>query len=552
MTNRQIILVAVVCFIVFAFLNLASINENSPVFDEVSHHIGIGYSFIKTRDFRLNSTQPPLVEELAAISMLVLNPIFPIEHPSWKNVDRTTFGYHFLYESNLNANQLVFFARLPVIFLSIILGLLIFLWVKEQYGRRAAIFSLFLYLFSPNIIAYSHIVTADICVTVFIYLSLYRFYKFILKPKLKNIIFTGIVLGLAQGSKVTALILLPLFLLFVIYQLFCTKKLRYLYGFMLMLLICFSVVFLVYLGEIKPLLVNDVDVQEKLNYIKMFTNKFFNGNPAIEQKITNFALHQPIPFATYIMNILSSSNMIFRERIFKVHFLGSYTNEVYWYFYPIVFLLKTPIPTLIFLMFALFGFKKIKPKNYLSEVILIGFLVTFTFVSLTSRLQGGVRYILPLYPGLFILISKIAEIKIKRLFFLNIVLILLCLLSFAETLKIHPHYMSYFNQLCGGPDNGWKYLRETNTDYGQDLPALANYIKKNNISNFKFLYCGTAEPKYYGLKYEGFEKSDFETPGNCIYAISVNYLESVRWAIDLKPTAKAGYTIFIYDLRKEK
>ena len=84
--------------VIFFAQATASMLQKSPTADEAAHHIATGYSFLKTRDFRLNSTAPPLMEELSAIPLLFMDGLrLPLDHPSWTSIQRTEFGWQFLF-----------------------------------------------------------------------------------------------------------------------------------------------------------------------------------------------------------------------------------------------------------------------------------------------------------------------------------------------------------------------------------------------------------------------------------------------------------------------
>jgi hypothetical protein len=531
--------------------SIFSMRQKSPVCDEVSHHIATGYSFLKTGDFRLNSTSPPLTEELAAIPLIFLNPVLPLADSSWNAIDRVTFGYKFLYEYNKNAADLVFWARIPMVILSLLCALLVFIFAKEIYGEKAGLFAMFLYVFCPNIVAYSGLAIPDIGVTFFMLLAMYTFYRFLLKPTHRNVIFSGITLGFAEAAKYSALILFPVFFILIICKALADKQWKYILSLAGIIAVCYCVVFMSYRLEVKPLLKNDIDVKEKISFIEKGIDKVFGGNnQAIKSKAIDFALHTPIPFATYIMNILAETNLVF-VKDFGVFLMGERSRSGWWYYYPVVFLLKTPIPLLLLLLLAILFCLKVKPVNIWAERLIMCFLALFTIACLLTKLQLSVRYILPLYPLLFIYISKITKVRIKKQFILVLAVSALSLWYVFDALKIYPNYLAYFNQFAGGPDNGWRYLRDANIDYGQDLPALARYLRKNNISKIKLSYFGTADPAYYGIKFEPLKEEEIIKPADSVYAISVNCIYGINWIEKIKPTAKAGYSIFIYDLRRK-
>jgi hypothetical protein len=68
---------------------------------------------------------------------------------------------------------------------------------------------------------------------------------------------------------------------------------------------------------------------------------------------------------------------------------------------------------------------------------------------------------------------------------------------------IFPHYLAYFNELAGGPRNGWHSLADSNIDWGQDLPGLKTWLDRNNIREPVYLsYFGTADPRFYQISYK--------------------------------------------------
>ena len=157
-------------------------------------------------------------------------------------------------------------------------------------------------------------------------------------------------------------------------------------------------------------------------------------------------------------------------------------------------------------------------------------------------------------------------IKFKFLFLLLVWYLL-------ESLYIHPHYLSYFNQFAGGPKNGWKFLVDSNIDWGQDLKGLRSYIRKEKISDVIFSYFGTACYGDIGFSYQPLlmihakpnEKNikvNSLTPEKEILAISVTHLQGVYlnkffgpdmffWLKRKKPIERIGYSIYVYDITND-
>ena len=119
-----------------------------------------------------------------------------------------------------------------------------------------------------------------------------------------------------------------------------------------------------------------------------------------------------------------------------------------------------------------------------------------------------------------------------------------------EALIVFPHYLSYFNEFVGGSSNGYRYLRDSNVDWGQDLKGLGKFVKENNYPEVALFFFGPASPDFYGIPYRRLEPSEFKKPIKAVYAIGAHFIDQVEWTKDVKPTKIIGYSVFVYDLRQ--
>jgi hypothetical protein len=149
-----------------------------------------------------------------------------------------------------------------------------------------------------------------------------------------------------------------------------------------------------------------------------------------------------------------------------------------------------------------------------------------------------------------------------------VVILLLSLL--AIDLWIHPHYLSFFNVVAGGPANGQRIAVDSNIDWGQDLLRLQRWLDEYEVDTVKLGWFGTADPDYYGLRYEplpGFPREPFRqqwteppfdpaAPEPGIYAISASSLWELPlaqknvypWFREREPDDRIGYSILIYEV----
>lgn len=546
--------------IIFFLLVLTSVSTKSPICDEAGHHIAAGYSYVKTGDFRMNPAGPPLIRILMGFPLLFLDLKIPTDHPSWSSIASTDFSYQFLYVYNKDADKIVFLSRLPMILVSTLMGLIVFLWSKRFYGYKGAVFALFLYTFSPAILANAGLAMLDTSCAFFIFLAAFRFWVYIKEKTVFNAVLCGVCFGLAQSAKLTSLILYPIFLILAAADIVLCKKetrislsLKLFKDISVICLTGFFVLWATYFFEFKPLLKNAPDLEEKIEYIKKFSKIVpFVDKDRFSGALIYFAKNIPIPLSAYLISISGIARSVaFGDQ--KLFFMGRNFMGGSKIYYTVLFLIRTPLPFIILLILSVFLFRKTKRIDTISGLFLIvPIAVIFTAVSF-SKLQGGIRYILPVYPFLFVLMGGLVTVNAnsivrgaKGIFYI------LCAWYAVSSVAAFPHYIAYFNELTGGPD-GFGYRITSDADWGQDFKELKKYIDKNNIKSIKLLCFGSSSPEYYGIPYEEFQERENMSPiAGKYYAISSRFLPKIKWADQYAPIDKVAHNIFIYYIIDEK
>ena len=182
------------------------------------------------------------------------------------------------------------------------------------------------------------------------------------------------------------------------------------------------------------------------------------------------------------------------------------------------------------------------------------------------------RYVLPIFPFVFIWIGRIAAVFASRQRIMQALFGATLAWSIASSLWIYPHSLSYFNELAGGPLGGPKYLLGSNIDWGQDLLFLKRWLAEHpKAKPLTLAYFGPDDPASLGVQYtlpeqftEGRNDDKTSIPSGS-YAISANLLYGSSWSIwkrdrtkttfthdvaaqfnRLNPIGMAGYSIYIY------
>ncbi|MEK7593326.1 MAG: glycosyltransferase family 39 protein [Patescibacteria group bacterium] len=634
----------------FVLMFSASVKESATM-DELAH-IPSGYGYVKYFDYRLNPEHPPLVKALAAFPLLFQSAggriNFPTDSPRWQEDvnGQWAVGAQFLYESGNDADKIIQWSRLGPMLLTLILIIFIYIWAKELIGRWWALFPAFLFSLSPTVLAHGHYVTTDLGAALGIFIATYYFVRFLFEQSRKNLFLAGIVFGLAQLMKFSAVLLIPffIFLMAVFYiwktgfewqetaplariKRFAIRALRYAKALILVFVIGYILVYLVYAAFV----VNYPVEKQKADTEFILTS--FAGNP--DQNWESCKLKSDISLSRRVrclaeINIYMAGNKILRpmgEYMLGVlmvmqrssggntgYFLGEVSAAGWWYYFPVVFALKEPLPSLILIFLALllsvwrivknFKGQMSKVRSLLSdyfgthfaEFSMISFVLFYWLYSVKSPLNIGVRHILPTLPFIYILsagavkkwvnfdalaifgggdfLKKITS-TIKNLFFISFkagLIIILIIWYFGETLIGAPYYISYFNQIGGGVFNGYKYVVDSNYDWGQDLKRFAQWVdSRNDVKKIAIDYFGGGNPGYYlGDKAEYWQsaKGNPKLYGINWLAISINNLQGAlgelhpgqlrnpkdeyRWLKEIKnpyePDFKVGTSIFIYKL----
>ena len=585
--NKKEIFLLVVLLSAFLFQSAVTLKNTNLAFDD-PYAITTGYYFLKHMDTSMFVLHPPLSYILGGFPLLFLDIEMPYSYDECKNIGFYPCAQEFFFNSDNDPERMGIYARIPFIFISLLLGLLLFFFSKELYGSKAAFFSLALYVFSPTILGFNTHAFNDLLLTLFIFSTIYLLWKLLAQGYTKTrLILIGISVGLAIASKFTAALLFPIIILLFSIKIFQHKKNRrkilkkFAVKFVLILLISFIVLYSTYFFSFGTV-ADSIPARNAQLIDSTIGGKF--GEESLSYKLINFAVHDlKIPMPGAFAGVAGQFYMESTSGV-KVTYLN---GEVYsggrWYYLLEVLLIKTPLPLIIFFFTALF-FLITNPKKFKREFIVLLPILVFLGIHFTrSNYNNGLRYILPIIPFIFMFSSGILNIRLKKSIHNILFKVLIgILLSWyiLSAIFVMPNYLAYFNEFIGGPENGHNYLLGANLDQGQDLKKLSDYLKENNIGTIKLSYHGMFDPSYFNISYEPLPMEyylpwapEYRHPGykpyehpeeyieDCskkegIIAISVTNLHNVflfnkscfNWLSDYEPIKKIGYTIHVYDV----
>ncbi len=598
----------VVVLVILAIMFTAEITsaiQSSQIIDEAPH-IAAGYSYVRLWDFHLNPEHPPLIKMMAGFPLLFMK-LSPLsENPGWLSNNQWYAGQWLLYHNTVDHFWLLFWGRLPIMLLSIVLGLIIFKWAKELFGLGGGLLALLFYAFDPTTIAHARWITTDLGIALFMFATLYMFSRYLKRPTLKRLLLFAFILGLALVAKFSAVILIPLMLVYYLiarWQGWPRNVLpasttgqkpkwpaRFWPSLLMILVVVFFTVWATYGFEVKTTF-SDPEVSvgfapgkstqqfDKL-WLK-FVNQITDTNTSLGHLTERLAKTVPVPAYTFAKGFAVLANHNYWGH--SSYLLGQYSRVGWWYYFIIAFLVKTPLVTLLFtfVLLSLFVAWLVRhsrvvegstppPAGWfrdfyhklrrapIDKYILILTPAAYFIWTLTSKLNLGVRHLLPVYPFIFVWIGSFATFKLSQRWRKPMITALIVLTAFylASSVAIYPNYLSYFNEAVGGVKNGHKYLLDSNIDWGQGLIGLKKYMDKHDLNFIYFHYFGTAEPQAYGINHtspptndEIKRLPDFE--GAVAISVSGLYSESgeYSWLKSYTPIAIIDDSIWVYDIK---
>ena len=472
-----LLLLALVLFL--AQLLIAS-PQKSAAFDE-QYHLTAGYSYLRTGDFRLATTHPPLMGMIAALPLLRWDNIaLPLDDPAWQAGDRFRYSDVFLWEANSDPQGMLVAARRPIMLVGVLLVLGMFWWARRMIGVAASWLVLALAVFDPNLLGNARVVTTDLGLTCFLLLALWRLWCWLEDRTGRNLILVGLCAGLAAWPNIPASSLAPTVLLIVLLYpatnsrgIMSGRRLAALIG---MGLTALAVIWALYRFDFGPM--------------------------------PNGPLHFPIPAPFYWQQLYNTFFRIVDLQGARYDFFwGEANNTGWWYYFPVALALKTPLPLL--LLGATGLALAVRRDGWRRTSVLWVLPLLFLALGLSGVLTIGYRHILPIVPILILSAGYTAQAIDWRAWWGSnkrrlapIALILLVGWHIGGSLRRFPHQEAFFNELAGDWYNWSNLLVDSNLDWGQDLPALRDKMDELGIATVNLAYFGKAVPEVYGVRYQ--------------------------------------------------
>jgi dolichyl-phosphate-mannose-protein mannosyltransferase len=484
----------------------AALRESVTV-DEVSH-IGAGVSYLQRLDLRMNSEHPPLPKVLAALPLVLRGVRADYNHISWTISEKFLPSYmgqwvfgEWLLERWNEPKTLLAWARLPMLLLTLALGCVVYACGRKLGGAWGGLLCLCVYVSTPAFLAFGPLVHTDLAVTLFSLLALWTFAEVWRDPSRKNALIFGLSLAAALLSKFTAGILFVAFLAFVL-----------------------SLRWRAFPGQPE----NKAEAREwRRVHRRAMLKGILWAALAVYAFYFVFSWHQPTnalyrigggPLALLLRRLLLPP-LLYLRGVFWVlitgrrptFILGQTYQRGVWFYFPVVFALKSSLGFLGLLILSLAAVLTRKGRDGKTVAVLppsveihwrvlwVG-LVVFVGVCLLSPLNLSIRHFSVPLVLLILMLAPLPRMlaELSRWTSLGAtlgaaatgVLVASCLLT---AVRAYPYYFPYVNALSLGRP-AYALVNDSNVDWNQSLPEVRRFAEQHHLQRIAVDEYGFSDP----------------------------------------------------------
>ncbi|GIE47097.1 glycosyl transferase [Amorphoplanes nipponensis] len=481
-----LLVLALLCQMAVGMVTAA--RQQSPIVDEPVY-VSASLVYLQQHSLEYNFEHPPLAKLIMAtgLSFADARVDAAFEGTQWQ------LGTDVLYGQGNDAQRLLLLARLPLIFLALMFGLVVFAFARDLAGTGAGVVALGLYAFSPDVIAHGSLATLDLPTTGFLVTTLWLLWRARNRPY-RYLPLAGLALGAALATKMSTLPALPLMAILVVVSVWHAGRAHQLgarldgghvarlvavgvgaaAGVMVLSLV---VVWATYLA-----------VDPHLRWTSPADLPVING---LTGHLVDW-LPMPRPFRDGMRVQLSFEGMEFPGYLLGREYTGSK-----WYYLPVALLIKEPLGMLALWLAGGAVMASVRPLRSAVPYVLLPTAVLL-LVAMSGSRDFGVRY--AIFVPVFLAVAAGCVVA-YRARWAQVATIVLVGWVAVSSLRTFPYYLPYSNEAFGGPSQTYLRLSDANVDWGQDLARLGDRLaEKYPGERVWLLYRGRGAPAYYGIK----------------------------------------------------
>lgn len=506
---------------VHLWLGWGLIRASAPTYDEPVH-LASGYNDLITGAYRLNAVNhPPFGEMWAAVPLAFMNPTAFFQHPYLAQRRVYNFADHFLYKNRLAPEAMLNAARAwTLVTWSLAFGIGVIAWAVRMDAAPGGLAAAFLFAFCVPLFSNSALVTTDSPSAACFFLAFF----FLSRPQRshRDWILAGVATGLSMATKFNMVVILPLA------------------GVMLA-------------------------TERRLAARGFPAPPMRASGPLLGLAAMVFALAAVYRFAAlprYFEGLKAINELLAQGR--SSFLMGRHSTLGTLLYFPAALAIKTP---LVLLGLGFLGLARWLKSPDVQRFWAAAPAVAYFLAVCFSKTQIGYRHLLPAYPFLVVMAASGAAFLWGRGGGGRGLCAVLGAWLAVSVARVHPHHLAYFNEAAGGPSRGYRYLVDSNLDWGQGLQELAAQLREIGNPPIFLSYFGVADPSYYGIRHQPFawitnvDRREGIVPESVrfqrvLVAISATNLQAAYfvekdlfgWLKARPPLAVAAHSIFLYDL----
>jgi tetratricopeptide (TPR) repeat protein len=557
-------LVGIALLVLMALLMAAPIGEESATVDE-SVFLVAGYSYWHGYGFTLDPEAPPLAKMISAAPLLfmdvklsmraqelldrrdgaavtrrwsgetaLVDKHFPVKRDNWyfwPVRDAQLLAQEFVYGGANDAGKVLAAGRWMQVALTALTGIVIFFWLRRLAGGMAGTLGVALWALNPVTLAYGHLVLTDMGETLMFVLAVWCFALFLDRPSMGRAVLCGLACGGALVMKFSAVVLAPILLALLGLHAMQKRDWRGLgKRVCVMAVVAGAVVLLTYAPCWRPAAPLPTDAATTIGVPTWFQvlrpilipRDFFKGLALV-------AGHESTGHWAFLC--------------------GQWRRTGWWYYFPVTMTVKTPLPLLLLTIVGLvMWLRGLRRFSFQQAIPWLAALLYLLF-AMAGTINIGVRHLLPMFALLAVGTASQFSLRSRRIRLCAWLCTGWLLLA---TWRAYPYFIEYFNEIAGGPSNGYQWLVDSNLDWGQDVKRLKYFLDEQGLTNIDLAYFGPRKSiDYHGIAARRVTPGEAAGLRSGTLAISATELMSLEWdwlRACHEPVARVGYTMFIYRL----
>ncbi|HUR82142.1 MAG TPA: glycosyltransferase family 39 protein, partial [Thermoanaerobaculia bacterium] len=472
--RRRTYIAALTVLIAIAVVRVDNANRNFSATTDEPAHLGDGYHWFEgTSPF--DPSHPPLARILCALPLRVTG-VPPSTQGS--EVDQGNIILNSGdYETNLRRarrGNLVLFALAIIVTAE---------WARRTFSDGVALTAAALFTTLPLVLAHGGLITTDMAAAATLPLALFTLDWFLEKPSWQRAVALGGAIGLGLLAKLSFLVFFPAGAVFVLVARGGLKPALRLAP--IALVVAFFVLWAGYRFTF--------DKPSNISKDAVFLFHYAAPEPLIP--MARAIAQMPMPAPAYVLGVAS---LKFRDKHLghPSYLLGRTGTKGWWFYFPVVFFYKTPLP---FLLLLLWGLARIRTR---AQFAYAGVAMAIMAIGLTATINTGLRHLLPMFVPLSILAAHgAAEIANRAVApFSRAALAALIAWLVVGGAVAHPDYLGWFNAFA--QPNPARIAIDSNLDWGQDTMRLAKIARELGVGKLHFATTGTIRFEPYGLEAE--------------------------------------------------